>query len=432
MLAEKVKKFIDSNELLSENESVLVGFSGGADSVCLLHILKSLSYPVSAAHLNHGLRGKEAERDENFAQAFCFKYGIPFFAAHKNISAIANATGVSEETAGRNERYKFFDEVASKNQVDKIATAHNKNDNAETLLMHLLRGTSTDGLSGIPQKRGNIIRPLLSCTREEIEEYCNKHNLSYVTDSTNLKNIYMRNKIRLDLIPQLETYNPNIISTLTNLCELSSVDKDYFTTQTDKILSGNTTADICKLKYLHDALLYRTISKLCNNAGLSPEYKHIKIIADAIKADLSGKRFDIPGGFVELSCGKLSANRQEVNKFNFKISPDTDIIIGKYHIKASDSVLSDTYFVIPITSEVIVRSRLDGDKIKVHGMTKKISDIFIDRKIPSSLRNNIPILTIDDEIYYIFDIEKSDLSTNETKNGKSFVLNISNKEYTNE
>ena len=432
MLAEKVKNFISANSLISDNDSVLVAFSGGADSMCLLHILKSLSYKVYAAHLNHGLRGKEADRDEKAARDFCFSHNIPFFSEHADISAIAEESGISEETAGRNERYKFFTRITQENNIDKIATAHNKNDNAETILMHIIRGTGTDGLSGIPKMRGNIVRPLLCCLRSEIEDYCNQHNLTYVTDSTNLKNIYTRNKIRLELIPDLSKYNTNILSALSNLGELALYDKDYFDLRINDIVGDKTTLCINKISGLENALLFRIISRLCENAGISPEFKHIKKIADEIKSKSSGKSFDLPGGFVELSCGRITANKLKPNKFSFDITSESEIDINNFHIKASDKIMSDIYFVLPENLDIKIRSRLSGDKIKVRGMTKKLSDLFIDKKIPSSLRDTIPILTVNGEIFYVFGIEKSDLYSKPTNNDKTFVLNISNKEYTNE
>lgn len=432
MLAEKVKKYISANSLIKDNESVLVAFSGGADSMCLLHILKSLSYNVSAAHLNHMLRGDEAKRDEEIARQFCMTYDIPFFVSHVDVSSVAKSNGISEETAGRAERYKFFERIAHEYSIDKIATAHNKNDNAETVLMHLLRGCGTNGLSGIPKMRSNIVRPLLSCSRSEIEAYCKQHCLSYVTDSTNLENIYSRNKVRLELLPKLCEYNTNILSALSNLSEMMTADKEYFNLKVNEITESKNSIPLKKITALDDALLYRVINNLCDNAHLSPEFGHIKIVADLIKSGISGKRIDVPGGIIEISCGKISALKSMPEAFCYNITSSSVLELKNYIIEASDKILSDTHFILPLQAEITLRSRIAGDKIKLHGMTKKLSDLFIDKKIPASKRDDIPVLTVNGEIIYVFGLFKSDIALNFVKNDKTFVLNISNKEYTNE
>ena len=432
MLAEKVKKFISANSLINDGDSLLVAFSGGADSMCLLHILKSLSYNVSAAHLNHMLRGTESDNDEHISRDFCKKHNIPFYVFHADISTISKETGVSEETAGREERYKFFDRLSRENSIDKIVTAHNMDDNAETILMHLLRGCGTAGLAGIPIKRGNIVRPLLCCSRSEIEKYCTTHSLPYVTDSSNLKTIYTRNKIRHEIIPLLKKYNTNIISSLYSLSELMSADKIYFKQIIDETIGARTSFDIKELVKMPDSIIYRAISTLSKNAGLSPEFKHIKLIAHFIKSGDTGKKFDVPGGIIEISCGVLSAVKKTSEDFCYNIIPGSEIDLYNFHLTACDNVLSELHFTLPADSEITVRSRRPGDKIRVRGMTKKLSDLFIDKKIPANMRNKIPILSVDGEIIYIFGYEKSDLISNNTKNYKTFVLNISNKEYTNE
>ncbi len=432
MLAEKVKKFISANSLIAEGQSVLVAFSGGADSMCLLHILKSLSYNVSAAHLNHMLRGAEAESDEKVAENFCKKYDIPFYKFSADIAHIAEESGISEETAGRNERYKFFDRITTDNSIDLIATAHNQNDNAETIIMHIIRGCGTAGLSGIPVKRENIIRPLLSCSRSEIEEYCLEHKLPFVTDSTNLTTVYTRNKIRHQLMPLLNDFNSNILSSFSSLSELMTADKEYFEEIIEKLVGNSVSLPLSELSYLSNSVIYRMLSRLAQNAGLSPEFRHIKLVADMIKSGVCGKRIDVPGGSFEISCGVLSAVKTLPQHYSYTITPECEIELEKYSLLASNITTSPINFTLSCDSEVVVRSRLPGDKIRVRGMTKKISDLFIDKKIPASERNKIPILTVDGEIIYVLGYEKSDIFPNISKSDKTFVLNITNKEYNNE
>ncbi|MBR5586758.1 MAG: tRNA lysidine(34) synthetase TilS [Clostridia bacterium] len=431
MLAEKVKNFITANKLFTETDSVLVAFSGGADSMCLLHILKTLSYNVSAAHFNHMLRGEESFKDEKASADFCKSLNIPFFLHRANIAEIAKSEGISEETAGRQERYRFFRHIASENGISKIATAHNLNDNAETVLMHLIRGCSTDGLSGIPKCRDNIVRPLLSCSRNEIEDYCEHHGLPYVTDSTNLESIYTRNKIRHELLPVLAEFNPNILSALTTLSDTALADKEFFSSLTYDLIGTATSVPTEKLTPLPNSLLTRAVARLGSNAGLSCEHRHIISVANFIRCEKPGK-ICVPGGYFESSCGIVSALTDATGGFYHSISPTGTIQIKGYTLSSESEITSDCYFVLPADGKIAVRSRKSGDRIRVRGMTKKLSDLFIDKKIPASRRDEIPLLTLNDEIIYVFGVEKSDLTFNFENNISTFVLNISNKEYTNE
>ena len=189
MVLDIIKKTLREYNLLNNGDSVLVGLSGGADSVCLTHALWSLKdefdIKLYTAHINHGIRGEEAKRDELFAENFSKKLGIECFVLNADIPQIAKDTNVSEETAGRNVRYNFFNKLCEKYDINKVATAHNRNDNAETLIMNFMRGSTTNGLCGIPYVRGNIIRPILNVSRDEIEKYCSDNGLEYMTDSTN-------------------------------------------------------------------------------------------------------------------------------------------------------------------------------------------------------------------------------------------------------
>ena len=200
--------FIEENQLIKKGDRIVLGVSGGADSICLLHILsciqKALEIRLFVVHINHGIRGEEAKRDEDFVRDFCKRLNVEFFAFHYDIKKMAREQKISEEEAGRKARYSTFDTVAKKiiqkEGVDaqnvKIAIAHNKDDNAETILHNLSRGSGISGLKGILAQNGNIIRPLLCFSRQEIEEYLSKNNIEYMTDSTNLENEYTRNILR--------------------------------------------------------------------------------------------------------------------------------------------------------------------------------------------------------------------------------------------
>ena len=201
MIKNSVLKAIKQFSMLEKSHNVTVALSGGADSVSLLHILyelrDELGITLSAAHLNHMIRGDEALRDENFARQECEKLGIPFFCERADVPKYAKEHRVSTELAAREIRYEFLSNVSD----GLIATAHTASDNIETIIFNLARGTGLKGLCGIPPVRENIIRPLIFCTREEIEAYCSANRLSYVTDSTNLSDDYSRNKIRHTIVP---------------------------------------------------------------------------------------------------------------------------------------------------------------------------------------------------------------------------------------
>ncbi len=399
MIKETVKKFICENSLLEQGDSVIVGFSGGADSVCLLQLLHSISkelgITVSAAHLHHGIRGKEADRDAEFAKAFCNKFNIPFYIEYKNIPELAKNTGVSEEEAGRNARYEFFYKLKEQTGAVKIATAHNKNDNAETILHHIIRGSGTDGIVGIPVKRDCVIRPVLFLLREEIEKYCKENNLEFITDSSNLKNDYTRNKIRLELMEHLKEFNPNIVSALCLLGENVTADKEYIEKETQESVAGVVDEDsyglfinINKLKKLHPALQRRVIISTMKRANISPEHKHILMITDLLSKGVTGKTVDLPGSSAEISYEKLY----------FKTDiPKEEIFL--YEIKNGENFINGFKIICenPDNHKIILRNRVDGDKILVNNMHKKVKKILIDKKIPLHIRNKNGVITVDGE-----------------------------------
>lgn len=211
-LFEKALETVQKHQMIQQGDQIAAGVSGGADSVALLDFLARLapswSLSVTVCHLNHGLRGAEAARDEAFTRALAEKYNLPFRSRGEDVSLFAGERRCSVEEAGRLLRYAFFRECAG--EEGKIATAHTLSDSMETVLLNLCRGTGVRGLRGIPPVRGNIIRPLSDCTRREVEDYCRERNLDYVTDSTNLAPEYSRNRLRLEVIPRLEELNPSL------------------------------------------------------------------------------------------------------------------------------------------------------------------------------------------------------------------------------
>lgn len=239
-LKEKVLDTIKKYELISNGDKLVLGVSGGPDSMCMLNILKEikengiLNFEITVAHMNHMIR-EEAKKDENYVKKYCKENGIKFYSKSIDVEKIANTNKISTEEAGRNERYKFFDEILKKTASSKIAIAHNKNDNAETVIMNIIRGSGVSGLKGIEAKREIYIRPLIECEREEIEEYCEKENLNPRIDKTNFENIYTRNKIRNIVIPFIkQEFNPNIIETINRLTDLVREEETYIEKQVEK------------------------------------------------------------------------------------------------------------------------------------------------------------------------------------------------------
>lgn len=239
---ETIKKY----NLIQEGDKIVLGVSGGPDSICMLDILKEFkkgcqtnpesvaTFEIIVAHVNHMIR-EDASEDEQYVKNYCKKNGIEFYAKSIDVQKIANTNKIGIEEAGRLARYEFFDEVLEKTKATKIAIAHNKNDKVETILMHTLRGSGIEGLKGIEPKRGNIIRPLIECERSEIEKYCEEKQLHPRIDKTNFENIYTRNKIRNLVIPYIqEEFNPNIIKTIDRLSNIVILEDKYMENQTEK------------------------------------------------------------------------------------------------------------------------------------------------------------------------------------------------------
>lgn len=239
MFEEKVLKTMQKYNMIKSGDTIVIGVSGGPDSMALLNILNNLKEKLNiklyVAHINHMIR-EEADEETEFVKDFCAKINVEFFAKKVKVEEEAKKQRIGTEEAGRNIRYEFFEEVAKRVGAHKIATAHNSNDNAETVLMNLIRGTSISGLKGIEKVRdGRFIRPIIECSREEIEEYCKENNLNPRYDKTNDENIYTRNKIRNLLIPFLKKeFNPNIIEGINRLSQIATEEEQFINKTVEK------------------------------------------------------------------------------------------------------------------------------------------------------------------------------------------------------
>ena len=410
----KVKQTIKRYDLINADDTVLVGLSGGADSVALCHILHTIGINIVAAHLNHNIRGEEARRDAEFAKNFAKNLGMRFVSKSVNVREFAQNMGMSEEMAGREARYAFFDDVCKSYHLTKIATAHNRNDRAETILMNLMRGSTMSGLSGIPYKRDNIIRPILDLTRAEIESYCNSMGLLYVTDSTNATDDYTRNKIRHKLIPLIEgEFNPNFITTVSKNADIISDNADYLIKSADtvykRIVSDNS-ADVLALVKEHTAIIRLVIRQMLTavlgNDDVSSEF--VENTLELVRENTTGKEINLPKGYrARIEYGRLVIDKPvTIEPYEYRLRLDEPLYIKELNIsvivqnaptRQKDGAM---YFSGIDTDNMYIRNRRDGDSFYPNGMRgkKKLKDYFIDQKIPREERNMLPMLTSNGDI----------------------------------
>lgn len=302
---------------------LVVGFSGGADSTALAHWLldRVERERILLAHVNHLLRGEEAERDQRSAQEFAARWGLAIQVLRVDVASLAKERGQGLEECGREARYGFFARLAP-GESDRVLTAHNAQDNAETLLLNLCRGAGPDGLSGIPRARGKILRPLLGVDRRDIEAYCQENGLSYVTDSTNLRDVYARNRVRHQVVPALEALNPRFVQAAGQAAELLAADRDYLRVQAAELLEGARTPWGLKrapLLSAHESLRGRALKRYLEEVGCGRlEKKHLD---RALTLLAGGGGGDLPGG-VSMTCGQgifWAGQRAPIENENWEI-----------------------------------------------------------------------------------------------------------------
>lgn len=437
MLIKAVMDNIESHRLFEEGENVLIGVSGGHDSVVLLHVLKEIAkykkYKLHIAHVNHGVRGEEADEDEEYVRKLAEVYGLPFYVKKADMNRYAKERNLSSEEAGREIRYSFFREILKTElKTGKIAVAHNKNDQAETVIMRVMRGTGIDGLKGMDFVNGDVVRPLLDVTRSEIEKYCEDHGLEPRVDRTNFENIYSRNKVRLELIPYIEdNFNSKITDALCRMSELARRDSDFlhrlaereYGTTLVREKNDAVTLDNDKFKALDPAIRYRVariaVLKLTGDIeGL--EEKHLRILTEFSDMSKTGKSIDLLKGIkVKMTYGELSIEKSEkrsVIRYNYKVEVgeslklkelgatlNSEVVeIGSFEGEAKETY-SSCFDYDQISGDIFIRNRLPGDKVKFLGMNgrKKLKDYFIDEKVPQDERELTPLIEIDGEIAWI-------------------------------
>lgn len=411
---------------LPEQGLAVVGFSGGADSTALAHWLagKIDSRRIVLAHVNHMLRGEEAERDEAAARAFARKQGLRLVVSREDVKALAAQSGMGLEECGRSVRYRFFQSLLT-GEDDRILTAHTADDNAETMLLNLCRGTGLAGLCGIPGKRGNILRPLLRVTRQEIEEYCAFHVLSYVTDSSNLSSEFARNRIRLEVLPVLKELNPRLIYSMSQTAGLLEQDRRFLSAEGEKLLAdaaGEYGLSAAVLRNAPRALQTEALRLWLKRLGCGePEKKHLEAVLCCLT---EGGAAMLPGDLVvRCAQGVLSAAKREAaQSFSITVSleelgqrellkiplPDGRTLVFEKKVvereensekreqKIHNLLFKNALDYDIIATNLVVRTRREGDKFAPAGrkVTKSLKQVFQECGMPASRRGSAVLLEI--------------------------------------
>lgn len=414
IMLDKVYKFIKSNNMLSEGDTVICGLSGGADSVALLlsllQLREKLNIRVEAVHVNHCIRGSESDSDENFCLELCKSYDVPFTAERCDVIGESKKRQLSVEETARELRYDIFRKISF---GKKLATAHNANDNLETVILNLSRGTGLKGLAGIPCTRENIIRPLLSCSRNEIEKFLESLGQKYVTDSTNLSDDYTRNKIRHKIIPLLEEINSSVIDTSVNTMNTVREENSFIEAEVDAAMGKCSVGkELTGLYKYSPVIRKRCISRLLSAEHLPYSAKRLieadDILLNGGKLNISNNIFLVgEKGSLKLEC----FNRQQEIKLEQYLDLGRNTIndrcIVECEIAECDNLKKieavhkkSTFYSLDydkIRGKLIVRTRKFGDKIKLAGrdFTSSVKKL-INEKIPSEKRNGI-LFVADDE-----------------------------------
>ena len=404
MMKDLILKAQQTFGLFSKGDTVTVAFSGGADSVALLHALLSLKdglgITVNAAHLNHCIRGEEADRDENFVKDFCKTHGVKLFCERLDVPKFSADNHLSLELAARELRYDFLNRVAT----GKIATAHTASDNLETLIFNLTRGTALKGLCGIPPKRGNIIRPIIFCSREDVENYCKINGLSYVTDSTNLQDDYSRNKIRHNIIPVLKQINPNVEYSGIRCSVSLNEDNTFLEEYTQNVvfsLESDGALSVGCFKDFSPSVAKRVIKQyfeICY-PDVNIENNHINAVYNICMQN-KGKT-NLPNNiYAAVSCEKLS----------FFTNGDTNTRVYDINITEMTNVNSlfsnNLLDCDKIKGKLIVRTRKEGDSVRLYnrGCTKTLKKLFCENKIPLHLRETLPVIADEEGVVWIYSV----------------------------
>ena len=421
--------------LIESNDIIVVGFSGGPDSVFLVEMLKKLqhffNFKIYLVHINHLLRGEDADSDENFSFEYAKKNNLEIFIKRIPVKEIAKEIGKTLEEVGREERYKFFSEIYEKVRATKIATAHNKDDQIETFLFRLIRGTSLQGLEGIKIKNNNVIRPISEIYKKDILEYLNKNEIQYKIDKTNFENEFTRNSIRLDLIPFIEErynikFKDKIFSLIKEIRENNqnnSLNLSDYTDSENRIILEKT-------KFLSNFDKKNLLSLFLNKKNIEVNRNKIDEISSLIKSN-GTKKIDLDKSYriVKDYTYLYIEDKKEncvINNNVIQVKIPSEQIFDNFKITVSTIENLDIpkqknqYLLDAIYNDIIeVRYRKEGDRIFLgEKHSKKIKEIFIDQKIPKDIRDRLPIFLYNNTIFWIYNVKKAyipKINKNESK-----------------
>jgi len=396
----KLERFLRQQKMVCAGDTVVCAVSGGADSVALLfalYLLKDkLGIRLEAAHFNHNLRGEESCRDESFVRQLCDRYDIPLHVG----SGVIRAGEKGLEAAARDARYGFLSKLPG-----KIATAHTADDNAETVLMHLIRGTGLKGLGGITPVRGRVIRPMLTVTRADVEGFLEEWCLHHVEDSSNHGDAFLRNRIRHHVMPLLKEENPRLAENLSRMALRLREDEAYLSQQSDFAILPTVES----LKTMSPAIRSRTLEKFLRESGVKePEDKQIHAVEALLFSDKPSARAFFSGGVTIARQYDRLCRLQEAEALEaVQLRLPGETVIGGYRVTctpAKETVNTPDTFTVCPEGKLILRSRKSGDSIRVSGGTKSLKKLFIDRKIPAADRDRIPVLEDENGILGVYGI----------------------------
>lgn len=454
IIEKKIEETIEKYNMLDNTSSVIVGVSGGADSMALLKFFekhtKKYNLKLIAAHINHCLRDEESDRDENFVKEYCQKNDIILKILKLDVKKIAKETKKGIEECARRLRYNFFNELSE--QYDgKIATAHTLTDSVETMLINFVRGTGVAGLCGIPAKRGNIIRPLISIKRAETQNYCKEHEIFYVTDSTNLSCDYTRNKIRLNVFPVLKQINPEFELAAQRTASILKADEEYLNEIVKKIINENTISNgvynLKEIKFQRISILSRFVRIIVSEfLQYNVTARHIDLILDLIKNNNGAVvlpqnvKVNVKNNvlFIEKFEKKLTTLIKKEIDVPFNVDSVLTVNSEKFIIKVLEKSELDlldnihSFYVMDydkINTDSRFRTRKAGDKFcpAGRGITKSIKKLFNEIKIPLAERDKILMLAYENEVFWINSIGISE-NVKVDKNTKKIVAIYSESE----
>lgn len=396
----KLLTMIRRYEMLQPGDRVVCAVSGGADSVALLFAMyllrEKLQITVCAAHFNHRLRAQESDRDEAFVRQFCERYDIELFVGSAQV--VSGKKGL--EAAARDARYAFL-----KTLPGKLATAHTANDNAETVLMHLVRGTGLKGLGAIAPVNDRLIRPMLEVTRQEVLAFLQEYSLSYVTDSSNCTDRFLRNRLRHHVMPLLEQENPRLAENLSAMALRLRQDEEALS----ELTASQTLPDVQILRQMPAALRSRAISAFLERCGVSePGSEHISLVESLIFSDKPSARASLPGGIEIRRCyDRLEKGGMDAPLEQMILSCPGTLDLPELGLRVTccaAAALSDSpqcFTVVPV-GKLVLRSRRAADTLRLSGGRKSLKKLFIDRKIPLPERGQIPVLADDNGVLGVY------------------------------